>query len=90
MDALKLTLHREFFDQIVAGTKTVEYRDIKPYWTTRLEGRSFDEVHFRNGYSQDMPFMRVEWKGMYRRGQKYCIRLGKILELKNYQKGGDR
>ena len=53
-----------WFEEIARGTKKIEYREIKPYWTTRLKGQTFDEVHFRNGYAADAPFMRVQWKGM--------------------------
>ena len=90
---LHLTLLRCWFDEIVSGRKTREYREIKPYWTKRLAGREYDEVWFRNGYSEGMPFMRVEWKGLTTEridsddtGKHYAIILGKILELKNYDK----
>lgn len=29
-------LKRQWFDLIWSGEKTIEYREIKPYWTTRL------------------------------------------------------
>ena len=86
---LCLTLHREFFDAIVVGTKKTEYRDNKEYWRSRLVGRSYDEVHFRNGYAAKAPFMKVEYKGVCKvgsgRGSYFAIRLGKILELKHYR-----
>ncbi|MBN2239739.1 MAG: hypothetical protein JW712_08190 [Dehalococcoidales bacterium] len=84
MRILHLTLHREYFDKIASGEKTKEYRDIKPYWTKRLEDRVYDEIHFKNGYSKDAPFMRVEWKGMTREAGRYVIHLGAVLELKNW------
>lgn len=58
---LHLTIKRKWFDLIAQGKKTVEFREIKPYWTKRLRGKEFDEVHFRNGYRKDSPFMRVQW-----------------------------
>lgn len=33
---LTLTVSKEWFDMIVAGEKTEEYRKIKPYWVARL------------------------------------------------------
>lgn len=33
---LKLTLKKKWFDMIVAGVKTEEYREIKPHWMQRL------------------------------------------------------
>jgi hypothetical protein len=88
MKILHLTLNPEFFRQIAAGEKPYEYRLIKPYWTTRLEGKHFDEVHFKNGYARDAPFMRVEVKGIERTifngAPHYKIILGRILEVRNY------
>jgi ASC-1-like (ASCH) protein len=86
---LCLTLHREFFDAILAGKKKTEYRENKEYWRRRLIGRTYEEVHFRNGYATNAPFMRVQCKGLrkVRRGGKiqFAIRLGKILELRHYR-----
>ena len=44
-EILHLILHREFFAQIAAGTKRIEYHD----WRRRLEGRHYDVVQFRAG-----------------------------------------
>lgn len=33
---LKLTLNKKWFDLIEKGIKTEEYREIKPYWFSRL------------------------------------------------------
>ena len=33
---LDLTLKKEWFDMIASGEKKEEYREIKPYWITRL------------------------------------------------------
>lgn len=86
---LHLTLHRRWFDAIAARTKTFEYRKIKPYWTKRLAGKSYDEIHFRNGYNKDAPFMRVEWVGLtigtWDDDDVYAIQLGDILEIRNYE-----
>lgn len=32
-----LTLKKQWFDMILSGVKTEEYREIKPYWTTRFQ-----------------------------------------------------
>lgn len=85
---LHLTLKKIPFDQIAKRIKKEEYREIKRYWVRRLYNkhfyvRTFDEVHFRNGYRKDSPFMRVEFKGTIQRKDKFVIKLGKILEIKN-------
>ena len=33
---LTLTVSKQWFDMIMAGEKTEEYREIKPYWVARL------------------------------------------------------
>ena len=47
-----LTLHlkKKYFDQIVAGEKTEEYRLATPYWAKRLEGRQYANVVLLRGY----------------------------------------
>ena len=36
MDTITTTLERQWFAEIVDRKKRVEYREIKPYWTSRL------------------------------------------------------
>lgn len=81
---LSLTLMKEWFDQIEAGTKTIEYREIKPYWTKRLiddSGNSiqYDYVFFRNGYAPDCRKMKVEYRGLKTGKKEYEILLGKVV-----------
>ena len=87
---LHLNLHREFFAQIAAKTKRIEYRDQTPYWRTRLEGRKYDAIQFRNGYATNAPEMLVEFRGLrrYGKGSKayYAIQLGRILTIKRWPK----
>ena len=80
---LHLILYRKYFDQILKKEKTIEYRNITPYWSKRLEGRHYDVIKFRNGYRKDAPEFVVEYKGMYISESEYAIVLGNILETKN-------
>lgn len=82
--ALSLNLHREFFAAIVSGEKVYEYRERTDYWKTRLEGRAYDVINFRNGYLTDAPEMQVEYLGCEKRKGEYRIKLGKILSLKRW------
>jgi len=90
---LHLTLHRRWFDAIASGAKRFEYRTISPYWEKRFFTpvlvRVFDEIHFRNGYHPDAPWMRVEWKGLGICGvagkPTYRIALGERLEIRNWE-----
>lgn len=38
MKTLDLVLKRKWFEMIASGEKTEEYREIKPYWESRLGG----------------------------------------------------
>jgi len=79
---LRLTIKRQFFDLIAAGQKKIEYREITPYWISRLEGRKYDEVFFRNGYSASSPVVRVECLGISRNCNYFEIHLGEIIEIR--------
>ena len=65
---LTLPIRKKWFDMILSGEKTEEYREIKPYWTKRFEkvfefspwdgypiGGDAHEVMFRNGYGNNAP-----------------------------------
>lgn len=80
---LHLTLMKRWFDEILVGTKKVEYREIKPYWTKRLfeengKPKHYDFVLFRNGYSKSARKIITEFKGL-RVKDKYEILLGEIV-----------
>jgi len=80
---LHLTLMKKWFDEILTGKKKIEYREIKPYWTTRLfdekgNPKHYDLILFRNGYNKDSRKMIVEFKGI-RTGEEYEILLGKLI-----------
>jgi hypothetical protein len=92
MRILHLTLKREWFDQIAQGLKRKEFRQYKPYWQRRLEGREYDAILFRNGYASNAPEMLVEYVGLGRdglgRNADYVIRLGRVIETKRWRSRG--
>lgn len=88
---LHLTLKRQWFDMIASGEKTDEYREIKPYWETRLSDASrYSVVRFRNGYNPGSPTMTIELLGISQgvgnpkwgapSSPVYRLHLGKIIE----------
>jgi len=93
MKTLHLTLKEEWFKMILRGIKKEEYREIKPYWDVRLEGRNYDVIKFTWGYGGDKPYMIVKCNGIYKDGVGnpdwgwdgpcYIIKLGKIIESGN-------
>ena len=60
---LHLNLKKKWFDQVKSGEKTEELRLIKPYWEQRLHGRTYDEIHIRNGYEKGGEILRFRWNG---------------------------
>ena len=60
MNILHLNLKKKWFEMIARGEKREEYREIKPYWVSRIEGKDFEVIQFRNGYSKNAPTMTVE------------------------------
>lgn len=86
MKTLHLTLKKKWFDLILSGEKTIEYREMKPFWEKRLVGKQYNVVKFRNGYSPDSPTVTVEFKGLSEglfvselNAKCYGIHLGKII-----------
>jgi len=95
---LHLTLKKEWFDKIVSGEKTEEYRELKPYWYKRLVHPNgapldFDEIYFTNGYGKHRPFVRIKCDKI-RAGDRFfndkiqtvfVIKLGEIIEVGNIE-----
>jgi ASC-1-like (ASCH) protein len=80
---LHLNLYRKYFDEILAGKKVIEYRQVTPYWSKRLESRYYDVIQFRNGYAKVAPIMVVAYEGFYIENEHYCLPIGKILHTEN-------
>ncbi len=71
MKTLHLTLKKKWFDMILSGEKTEEYRELKDYWKIRLinqyphyDIKEFDLIKFTNGYAKNAPTMLVECNGI--------------------------
>jgi hypothetical protein len=59
-ERITTTIEREWLAQIVAGTKKIEYRQIKPYWTKRFEKVSVPfELRLLNGMNPPVPEVTV-------------------------------
>ncbi len=85
METLKIIIKGEYFDMIKSGEKKIEYREVTPFWTSRLfdkEGkkRSYDSVLFINGYNKDARRLTTEFKGVTIKNGVYNINLGKIIK----------
>jgi hypothetical protein len=91
---LRLTLKRKWFDMIASGEKREEYRTPGKWILSRLEGKEYDRIEFKNGYGQNVPTMEVEylgwaysfgkrqWGGGGEQGKPFAtIYLGRLLSL---------
>lgn len=67
---LTLALKATYFDAIASGIKPEEYRLVTPYWTKRLEGRTYDEIVLTRGYPRRDDRSRrlvMPWRGCQRK-----------------------
>jgi len=85
MKRITTTIKRWWLNQIVAGVKTIEYREIKPYWTKRLEGIAVPfELRLINGMDRQAPeatllINRVTKDGFYQ------LHIEKVLDVRHLQ-----
>lgn len=66
---LYLPLRAVYFDQILSGEKTEEFRRVTPYWSKRLEGRTYDGLVLTRGYPPRHDLTRrleLPWRGLTR------------------------
>lgn len=88
MQRLTTTICREPFEAIVAGTKKIEYREIKEYWEKRLaQYKAPFLLRLINGMKKDAPELTVEVVRVTRPSRQgvFKLHLGKVVEVKNYK-----
>ena len=95
MDVITTTLEREWFAKIVAGTKRVEYRQIKPYWTKRLRRvKTPFKLVLRNGMNPPIPVLtvridRVQPNPPHNPGT-YGLYIGRIMKVEHWDRRKSR
>jgi len=97
MDTVTTTLKREWFAKIVDGSKRVEYREIKPYWTRRLRGVTTPfKLVLRNGMTPPIPVLAVRIDRVIpsphskaRRGT-YALHIGRVLKVEHWDRKTSR
>ena len=88
-DRVTTTIKREWLAQIIAGTKKIEYRQIKPYWTKRFEKVSLPfELRLLNGMNPPVPEVTVLIHKITsdRRAGVYQLHIKKVLGYKHWDK----
>lgn len=78
---------------IASGEKREEYRTPGKWILSRLEGKEYDRIEFKNGYGPNVPTMEVEYLGwsidfgklQWGAGfdELVVIRLGRVISLQN-------
>jgi hypothetical protein len=88
-DRITTTIEREWLAQIIAGTKKIEYREIKPYWTKRLGKVSVPfELRLINGMNRPIPEVTVLVHRVTkdRRVGNYRLHIKRVLGFKHWDK----
>ena len=58
---LRLPVNELWYNLIKDGKIDFDYREIKPYWTLRLENRDYDVVEFYHRFKKEIPVMRYKF-----------------------------
>lgn len=83
------TIERQWLAEMIAGTKKIEYRQIKPYWTKRFEKVSLPfELRLLNGMNPPVPEVTVLIDRITkdRRAGEYRLHIRKVLGFKHWDK----
>ena len=62
MKILRLPVNEYWYRLILSGELTHDYREIKPYWTNRLEGKEYDVVEFYHRFKKNIPPIRYKFE----------------------------
>lgn len=62
MKVLRLPVNEYWYRLIKGGVLTFDYREIKPYWTRRLEDKSYDVVEFYHRFKKDIIPLKYKFK----------------------------
>lgn len=88
-DRLTTTIKRLWLAEIIAGTKKIEYRQIKPYWTKRVKSvRVPFEMRLINGMDAPVPEVTVLIHKVTRNrcDKAYEFHIRKVLSFKHWDK----
>jgi len=88
-DRITTTIKRQWLAEIIAGTKKIEYRQIKPYWTKCFKRVTTPfELRLINGMNPPVPEVTVLIHKVTtnRRSGEYELHIKKILGSKHWDK----
>lgn len=72
---LTFVLKKEWFEKIKAGSKRIEYREVKPYWTARLKNAAlcicpYDPFGFPSRYGESEEYFDKKLECCFKCGYK--------------------
>ncbi len=90
---MTFTINKKWFDLILSGEKKEEYREIKPFYNSRLKlflNKKNIKIRLKNGYKKDSPYIdilcsislgtgRTAW-GAEPKKLYYVLKIKKILQ----------
>ena len=86
ISVLRLPVNEYWYRLILSGELTHDYREIKPYWTNRLEGKEYDVVEFYHRFKKNIPPIRYKFEWI-KKGRlvnynmdAYIIKFGEKIE----------
>lgn len=87
MDAITKTLKRQWFAEIVDRKKRIEYRNVKPYWTSRLKKvRAPFRLVLRNGMTPPVLVLTVRIDKVVKRNGNYDLHIGRVLTVERWDR----
>lgn len=94
MKTITTTLKRQFFAEIVAKTKRIEYREIRPSWTKRFRSVTVPfRLVLRNGMLPPVPAVTVRIDRIVpnprrtkKRSGSYALHIGRVLKVEHWDR----
>jgi hypothetical protein len=89
VDTLTMNIEREYFAAIVDGTKRIEYRDMSPFWSRRIEPLSVPfRLRLLNGMTHPIPeaVVVVRKVSRHRSIGQYRLHLGRVLQVRRWNR----
>jgi hypothetical protein len=89
VDTLTMNIKRQFFAAIVAGTKRIEYREMKPFWKRRIEPMKTPfKLRLLNGMTAPVPEAVVVVTRVSRHPslREYRLHLGRVLQVRRWDR----
>lgn len=59
-NVLYLTIKKVWFDKILSGIKTIEYREYKDYYHKKFCNNKYEYIVLQAGYSKDSPKLKAK------------------------------